>query len=236
MHIWGFLMRRVDQRIAVSEQARASADRFMGGPWVVIPNGVLVPESADPGGRDHTVTFVGRHEPRKGLQVLLQAWPGIRERTGARLQVVGADPLAVRLLLTRLHVADDGIDIRGFLPQAELTDTLRSTKALVAPSLGGESFGMVLTRAFACATPVIASDIPGYRDVMTAETAVAVRPDDPDALADGVHALLADEQRRAAMGAAARTLAVERYSWPDIARRLEEVYDRVAGAVERKAA
>ena len=105
MHIWGFLMQRVDQRIAVSEQARASADSWIGGPWEVIPNGVLVPEHADPGGRDHTVMFAGRHEPRKGLQVLLQAWPRIRERTGARLHVVGADPLAVRLLLTRLRVA-----------------------------------------------------------------------------------------------------------------------------------
>jgi phosphatidylinositol alpha-mannosyltransferase len=236
MHIWGFLMRRVDQRIAVSEQARASADRFMGGPWVVIPNGVLVPEHADPGGRDDTVTFVGRHEPRKGLQVLLQAWPRIRERTGVRLQVVGADPLAVRLLLTRLHVADEGIDILGFLTQEALTETLRSTRALVAPSLGGESFGMVLTRAFACATPVVASDIPGYRDVMTPETAVAVRPDDPDALAHGIQELLADESRRSAMGAAARALAIERYAWPDIARRLEEVYERVVGSREMKAA
>ena len=236
MRIWGFLMSRVDQRIAVSEQARASADRFVGGPWEVIPNGVLVPEHADPGGREHTVTFVGRHEPRKGLQVLLQAWPGIRERTGARLQVVGPDPLAVRLLLTRLRVADDGIDVRGFLSQEQLTDTLRSTKALVAPSLGGESFGMVLTRAFACATPVVASDIPGYRDVMTPETAVAVRPDDLDALTDGIHELLADEPRRAAMGAAARSLAIERYAWPDIARRLEEVYERVVGVGEMKAA
>jgi phosphatidyl-myo-inositol alpha-mannosyltransferase len=236
MHIWGFLMKRVDQRIAVSEQARASADRWMGGPWEVIPNGVLVPAQADAGGRDHTVTFVGRHEPRKGLHVLLQAWPGIHARTGARLQLVGADPLAVRLLLTRLRVADDGIDVRGFLSQEDLTDTLRSTKALIAPSLGGESFGMVLTRAFACATPVVASDIPGYRDVMTPETAIAVAPDDPAALADGVNELLADEPRRAGMGAAARATAVERYSWPDIARRLDEVYDRVVGAVERKAA
>ena len=67
----------------------------------------------------------------------------------------------MRLLLTRLRVADDGIDVVGFLSQEELTRELRSAKALVAPSLGGESFGMVLTRAFACALPVVASDIAG---------------------------------------------------------------------------
>ena len=76
--------------------------------------------------------------------MLLRAWPEIRRRTGARLVVAGADPLAVRLLLTRLDVSDEGIDVVGFLPQDGLTELLRSTKALVAPSLGGESFGMVL--------------------------------------------------------------------------------------------
>jgi phosphatidylinositol alpha-mannosyltransferase len=237
MKMWGFLMRRVDQRIAVSEQARASADRWLGGPWKVIPNGVLVPEHADPGGREHTVTFAGRHEARKGLQVLLRAWPRIRERTGARLQLVGADPLAVRLLLSRLQVREDGIDVRGFLSQDELTDALRATKALIAPSLGGESFGMVLTRAFACAVPVVASDIPGYRDVVTPGTSVSVPPGDPDALVEAVAALLDDEPRRVAMGAAARALAAERYSWSDIARRLEDVYVDVVGrAGEAKAA
>jgi phosphatidyl-myo-inositol alpha-mannosyltransferase len=230
MPAWGFLMDRVDQRIAVSERARASADRWVGGPWEVVPNGVLIPGEFDPGGREHTVVFAGRHERRKGLHVLLRAWPEIRRRTGARLAVAGADPLAVRLLLTRLGVSDDGIDIVGFLSQNELTDLLRSTKALLAPSLGGESFGMVLTRAFACATPAVASDIEGYREVVTTDTAVAVPPGDVGALVDAVDALLADEDRRAAMGAAARTHAEEQFAWPDIARRLEEIYERVVGA------
>ena len=159
--------------------------------------------------------------------MLLRAWPEIRRRTGARLAVAGADPLAVRLLLTRLAVPDDGIDVVGFLSQDALTDLLRSTKALVAPSLGGESFGMVLTRAFACATPVVASDIEGYREVVTTETAVSVPAGDVAALVDAVEALLADEPRRAAMGGAARQLAEARYSWSDIARRLEEIYEGV---------
>ncbi len=233
---WGFLQRRVDQRIAVSEQARASADRWLGGPWEVIPNGVLVPDEAKPGRREHTITFAGRHEPRKGLQVLIRAWPEIHRRTGLRLRVAGADPLAVRLLLSRLRVPDEGIDVLGFLSQEELTDALRATKALVAPSLGGESFGMVLTRAFACATPVVASDIPGYREVVTPQTSLAVPPGDVGALADAVERLVGDEPGREAMGAAARKLAVDRYAWADIARRLEEVYVRVVDRREALAA
>ena len=227
MRTWGFLMQRIDHRIAVSEQARLSAQRWTPGEYEVIPNGVLIPAEADPGGREHTIVFIGRHEPRKGLHVLLRAWPEIRARTGATLKICGPDPLAVRLLLTRLRVSDDGIEILGFVPQDGLTNLLRSAKALVAPSLGGESFGMVLTRAFACALPVVASDITGYSDVMTPDTAVAVPPGDPKALADAVTSLLGNETRRVAMAAAARSLAQERYAWPDIARRLLEVYEGV---------
>jgi phosphatidylinositol alpha-mannosyltransferase len=225
--VWGFLEERLDHRIAVSEQARASAQRWLPGEYEIVPNGVLIPPEADPGGREHRVVFAGRHEPRKGLQVLLRAWPEVHRRTGARLRVAGADPLAVRLLLTRLRVSDTGIDVLGFLSQEELTAELASAKALVAPSLGGESFGMVLTRAFACATPVVASDIPGYRDVMSANTAVPVVPGDHQALAEAIGTLLEDEAHRQRLGAAARTLAVERYSWDDIARRLLAIYEGV---------
>jgi phosphatidylinositol alpha-mannosyltransferase len=227
MPIWGFLQQRIDYRIAVSEQARASAARWLPGPYDVIPNGVLIPDVAEAGDREHAIVFAGRHEPRKGLHVLLRAWPEIRRRTRARLQIAGADPLAVRLLLARLRVPDDGIDVLGFLSQERLTDVLRSVKALVAPSLGGESFGMVLTRAFACALPVVASDIPGYRDVLAPDAAVAVGPGDARALAEAVTALLDDEPRREAMGRAARELAVAEYSWTDIARRLDAAYEVV---------
>ncbi len=225
--MWGFLIDRIDYRIAVSEQARESAVRWLPGEYEVIPNGVLIPPEADSGRREHRVVFIGRHDPRKGMPVLLQAWPEVRRRTGARLRLVGADPLAVRLLMTRHHVPDDGIDVLGFLPQERLTEELLAAKALAAPSTGMESFGMVLTRAFACATPVVASDIAGYRDVMTPDTGVLVPPGDPQSLADAIVELLEDEPRRAALGAAARKLAQERYSWDDIARRLLQIYELV---------
>jgi phosphatidylinositol alpha-mannosyltransferase len=226
--VWGFLMERIDRRIAVSEAAKESAGRWFPGDFEVIPNGVLIPEHAEPGGREHRIVFVGRHDPRKGMPVLLRAWADIHRRTGARLRIVGADPLMVRLALSRAGADDTGIDPLGFLSQDDLTAELLGAKALVAPSLGGESFGMVLTRAFACATPVIASDITGYRDVMTDETGLLVPPGDPAALAESVVALLDDEPRRARFGAAARRLARERYSWGDIGRRLAEIYGELA--------
>ena len=231
-HIWGFLIERIDHRIAVSEQARVSAARHHPGEYEVIPNGVMIPERAEPSGREQRIVFVGRHERRKGLHVLLRAWPELHRRTGARLRVAGAEPLAVRLLLARLRVPEDGIDVLGFLSQEELTDELLTAKALVAPSLGGESFGMVLTRAFACATPVVASEIPGYQGVMTPDVGELVPPGDPRALTDAAAALLDDEPRRQEMGAAARDLAVARYSWDDIAERLATIYEGLAGRVK----
>jgi phosphatidyl-myo-inositol alpha-mannosyltransferase len=228
--IWGFLADRIDHRIAVSEPARESAARYFPGDYELIPNGVLVPDEAEAGGRAEQIVFVGRQEPRKGLQVLLRAWPEIRRRTGARLRVIGADPLAVRLLFTRLRVPDDGIDVLGFLSQEALTAELVAAKALVAPSLGGESFGMVLTRAFACATPVVASDISGYRGVMEPEAGRLVPPGKPALLADAVVELLADEARREELGRSARAIAQEKYAWEGIAQRLAEIYASLAGS------
>jgi phosphatidylinositol alpha-mannosyltransferase len=227
--MWGFLLDRIDHRIAVSDQARESAQRWLP-QWdfEVIPNGVLIPPAADPSDRENSIVFIGRHDPRKGMPVLLKAWPEIHRRTGARLRLVGADPLAVGLLLARHRVSHEGIDVLGFLPQEDLTRELLAAKALAAPSIGMESFGMVLTRAFACAVPVVASDIPGYRAVMTEHTGVLVPPGDEHALAEALVGLLEDEPRRRALGERARQLAVERYSWGTIAERLQQIYEDVA--------
>ncbi len=234
--VWGFLGERLDHRIAVSEMAREAASHWLAGEYDIVPNGVLIPPAADPAGRENRIVFAGRHEGRKGLHVLLNAWPEIRRRTGASLRIIGADPLRVRLLMTRLRLSEDGIEVLGFLDQVHFTEELLAAKALVAPSLGGESFGMVLTRALACATPVVASDITGYRDVMTPATCISFPPGDERALVEAVEALLADEPRRQAMGAAGRVLAQERYSWEAIARHLVEIYASVTGRAGAPAA
>jgi len=98
----------------------------------------------------------------------------------------------------------------------------------VTPALGGESFGLVLAEAFACATPAVASDIPGYAAVARPEASLLVPPSDPEALAAAVIEVLGDEERRVEMGRAAREHALANYGWDDIARRLEETYLEVA--------
>jgi glycosyltransferase involved in cell wall biosynthesis len=158
---------------------------------------------------------------------LLRAWPRIHQATGARLRLIGTDPLQYRLLHTRLRFDESGIDVLGIVPNEERTHELERAKVSVTPALGGESFGLVIAEAFACATPVVASDIPGYAAVAILEAARLVPPSDPEALADAVIDVLSDEERRIEMGRAARAHAIANYAWDDIARRLEETYVEV---------
>jgi phosphatidylinositol alpha-mannosyltransferase len=227
LHFWGFLMDRIDARIAVSPMAAESASRWLPGDYRVVPNGVLIPPEADPADRDHTVVFIGRHDPRKGLPTLLRAWPEIHAQTGARLRLIGTDPLQYRLLHARLRFDEAGIDVLGIVTNEVRTHELLRAKMSVTPALGGESFGLVLAEAFACATPAVASDIPGYAAVATPESARLVPPNDPDALAAAVIDVMSDEPRRVEMGRAARAHALANYAWDDIAKRLEAIYDEV---------
>ena len=233
--LWGLLLERIDYRIAVSEAARRTAAPHIPGEFDVIPNGIVLPERFDAGNRNGNVVFIGRNEQRKGLHILLRAWPEVAARTGARLRVIGADPLSVRWLARRQNFSLDAVDLLGSVSHEELTAELERASVLAAPALGRESFGMVLTRAFACATPAVASDIEGYAAVATPESAVLVPPGDAAALAEALIGLLEDEPRRRALGEAARKVA-ESYSWDRIARRLVEIYEELVNEGVREEA
>ena len=225
--LYGSLLDRLDARISVSNVARETAQRYFPGIYDIVPNGTPIPPEAGTGNRLNRVVFIGRHDRRKGLHVLFGAWPHIRSATGARLRVIGTDPLAARRLKARLGMPRDGIDLLGPISEKALTSELLAAKVLVAPSLGNESFGMVLTRAFGCGTPVVASDIPGYRAIVTPDAGELVASGDAGLLAEAVVGMLSDERRRAACGVHARELAQRCYSWEQIALRLAALYERV---------
>ena len=155
-------------RIAVSDAASWTGRRFYGGEYRVIPNGVVVPDGGAPAPRRRApgepleIAFVGQAVERKGLPVLLRAFEALREHVPAQLTIVGASESEVAPLL----VDRAGVTVLGRVSDEEKRAALVAADVLAAPSLGGESFGMVLTESFAAGTPVVASDIAGYRDVV----------------------------------------------------------------------
>jgi phosphatidylinositol alpha-mannosyltransferase len=223
---------RLHARIAVSEAAAWTGRRFFGGRYEVIPNGVDMqapPNGAKPPSDELRVLFVGRAEERKGLPVLLTAFGALVEHEAARLTVIGVSDAEVRRYLADPEVGAR-IDARGRVRADELWRALHEADVLCAPSLTGESFGMILTEAFAAGTPVIASNIAGYADVVTdGVDGVLVPPADPQRLAEELQAASHERDRLARMGEAARGSA-QRYAWPRIAGRVESVYERVLTA------
>src|ERR687887_1042 len=189
-------------RIAVSEAAAWTGRRFFGGEYRIIPNGVDVPAELERAPRDADaplrLAFVGQAVERKGLPVLLRAFEALRDHVAVELIVVGADPEEVDPLLLD---GGEGVTVLGKVADEEKRAALARSDVLVAPSLGGESFGMVLTEGFAAGTPVVASDIPGYRDVVRDGVDGVLFPrGDATALAQTLRDLAVDPDRRATMG------------------------------------
>jgi phosphatidyl-myo-inositol alpha-mannosyltransferase len=168
------------------------------------------------------ILFVGLPVERKGLPVLLRAFEALRDHIPATLTLVGPGPEDVAPLLLDAR----GVQALGKVSDAEKSAQLAQAEVLCAPSLHGESFGMVLTEAFAAHTPVIASDIPGYRDVVRdGVDSVLTPPGDALALAEALRRLALEPERRRGMAAAARERA-ERFAWPHVAAEVLDCYEQ----------
>ena len=229
----GRLFNRMHARIAVSDAAKWTGERYFGGEYEVIPNGVdLTNASCGPKvvGGALRILFVGREEERKGLPVMLSAFAGLRRHIPAQLHILGAARDGVEPLLAEVDGGMDGVHAHGHVSDEELWRQFHDADVLCAPSLGGESFGMVLTEAFATGTPVVASDIPGYRQVVTqGRDGVLVPHGRPLELAEALRALWLDPVRRQKMGDAARERAKD-FAWPRVAARVADVYQRAIAA------
>ena len=217
------MTRRLAVATAVSAEAERQFTQTFGGECVILPNGIDV--AAYDGGppteaRAPAIVIVGRHEPRKGLAVLLDAFAGLEHE--AELWVVGAGPDTDSLR----RRAVPRVCWLGRVTDAEKADLLGRAAVACFPALDGESFGVVLLEAMAAGAAVVASDIDGYRTVARAgKEAVLVPPGDEGALRDAIVALLDDPARRAALVAAGRARADE-FSLDRLAARFVEVYER----------
>ena len=223
---------RLSARIAVSEAAAWTGRRWFGGDYTIVPNGVDVdaaPSAPVSSAGELRILFVGRPEERKGLPILLAAFGALVEQGPCRLTVIGAEREDVLRYLVDPELLR-WIDVHGRVSGEDLWAELHAADVLCAPSLSGESFGMVLTEAFAAGTPVIASNIAGYSDVVTdGVDGLLVPPGDPQRLAEELQRVQHEPARLREMGAAARRSA-QRYAWPRVADQVTQVYERAIAA------
>jgi len=219
------VLRRLVGRLAVvtavSETARSAIARFSDPR--IIPNAVDVAgfRTAAIERNPQSVVFLGRDEPRKGLDVLLDAWPRVMAlHPGARLRVLGA---------TRDR-GPEGVEFLGRVSDEQKRSELASAAILAAPNLGGESFGIVLIEAMAAGCAVVASDLAAFRAV-AGGAAVLVEPGNAAALAVGLSGLLGDSGQVAGAAGAGNRL-VEQYDWSRVVDAYLGAYRDAVGTAE----
>jgi phosphatidylinositol alpha-mannosyltransferase len=182
---------RIDIRVGVSQDAVELAHRYIGGEYEVLFNGIdlAMYDSVPERPRENVIFFLGRHEPRKGLSVLLDAMELLPSDVALWIASDGPETEALQLRTQ----GDERIQWLGRISDEDKVDRLARASAFCAPSLRGESFGIVLLEAMASGTPVVSTDIDGYRNVATdGVNAVLVEPGNAQALATALARVLTD--------------------------------------------
>ena len=230
-------LEKINGWIAVSEAARSTLVRHLGGDAVLIPNGVSISryEKAEPlpgwPGEGGAIGFLGRmDEPRKGLPVLLRAFELIgTQRPGLRLLIAGPGDM-VEVAARVPALLRDRVVLLGQVSEAVKVQVYHSVDVFCAPNTGGESFGIVLAEAMAAGAPIVASDLDAFRRVLRGGRAGELFDNGSAAdLAAAIGRLLDDPAKRAALSAAASS-AVRDYDWPKIAKDVVKVYEAVLPA------
>jgi phosphatidylinositol alpha-mannosyltransferase len=219
---------RLAVRAAVSVEARETISKAFGGVYELVWNGIDVGlyRSADPWPTlGPTIMFIGRHEPRKGLAVLIEAMGSLGP--DVRLWIGSHGPETERL--RQETAGDPRIEWLGVLGDQEKIRRIRGAHVLCAPSLHGESFGVVLLEGMAAATPVVASDLAGYRNVARPhQDALLSPPGDARALAAALEVALSGgpEVSRMVESGLERAAA---FSLDGLACRYVELYEKAMG-------
>jgi phosphatidylinositol alpha-mannosyltransferase len=235
-------LEKINGRIAVSAAARRVIVEHLGGDAVVIPNGVAVARYTAatplPGypRAGETIGFIGRYdEPRKGMDVLTDALALLLERRPHLRLVVAGRGEAEEFRAELPAEVSERIDLLGQVSEDDKARLLRSVDIYCAPNTGQESFGIILLEALAAGTPIVASDLDAFKQVLRGGAIGSLfAAGDPAALADALDALLDDPARRQAL-AAAGAVAVAPFDWPVIAEQVMRVYELAIGGPHEQA-
>ena len=220
-----WLATRMNIRTAVSQDARDMAHEALGGSYEIVFNGIEVDNfvNAAPTKCDGpTIAYVGRHEPRKGLEVLLEAMASLPQNVTLWIMSDGPQTEELR----SKYAGDQRLQWLGEVNDEEKMERIKGADVFCAPSLRGESFGIVLLEAMAAGTPVVASDLPGYRNVAAkGDEAYLVPPGDVKALSVGLLKVI-ENRELAALLCEAGSKRVSELSMNRLARTYVDIYER----------
>ncbi|MBN1288203.1 MAG: glycosyltransferase family 4 protein [Actinobacteria bacterium] len=230
---YGRLFENIDCRVAVSLSAKKVIAGYFPGEYRIVPNGVeesrfsgFVGTGKKELWRNETlILFVGRDEPRKGLPVLLEAFETVvKKMPGCRLLLAGSSIEEERVFPKLSPELRRKVTVLGHVSDEELPAYYAMSDVFCAPALGGESFGIILLEAMAAGTPVVASDIDGYRDVVES-TGGGILFENGNArhLSCKLMEVLADREFRGRLASDGRN-GVKRYSWDRVALEIESCY------------
>lgn len=232
---------RLDVRIAVSEPAYRFASRYFPGKYEIVPNGIdceRFSPSVQPLEIEDKecirVLFVGRMDKRKGVPYLIKALPLAEKKIGRKIKLILVGEGRLRNIIAPKPSFKYGTEILsiGRVDPSLLPRYYRSCDIFCSPATGQESFGIVLLEAMASGIPIVASDIPGYRRVLSHEReGLLVKPKDPAALAEALATLCSNPALRREFGARGREKSLQ-YDWPIIVSKIEEILHRALGEKE----
>ena len=238
-----YFQKRLDKlatAIAVSHSTTVALERYFSADWRIIPNGIdanffhpAAPRPAAMRTDVPVILFLGRFDPRNGLRMLMDTFRKVRgPQREAQLVVVGGGPLTNHYHKLAKH--DPDITFVG--PVLEGRPGYYANASIYACPTSKASFGITLLESMACATPIVCSDILGFRDVVRNEReALMVPRDDQGALADGLVRLLDDEALRYRLGTVGREIA-QSYAWPRVTEQVLAVYADVLNLAAAPAA
>jgi phosphatidylinositol alpha-mannosyltransferase len=170
--------------------------------------------------------WVNRLDAQKGFPIALAAFTKVLAEVPDAVLVVVGDGKDREALALLMGSARARVDMRGAQPNERVPSFLAACEVFVSPAVGQESFGIALVEAMAAGLPVVATDIPGYREVVSdGVEGLLVSPRDPEALAAGLVRVLTVPGLAARLGEAGRERA-RTFDWPIVVDRLEELYGR----------
>lgn len=234
--------RKLHGRIAVSSVARDSVARYFQADYKIIPNGIdtsrfnpanrPLPELNGNGPR---ILFLGRFEPRKGLKYLLQAHSCVVKKfPEAKLIIAGQGILGKYYRMYIIDHIKSNTIVLDNVANDILPRLYASCDIFCSPATGAESFGIVLLEAMASGRPIVATDIPGYRQVMSdGQEGLMCRPCDHESLADALVNMIADPQRRREMGCKGREKS-SAFDWRIITGKIYDYYQDARIGCNRK--